>query len=651
EFDRWNLTNEKSFMEISTAVYAEDILALERLLTKYKIRWLLLDESVVTPAQDEKQLFYPQLKALLTSSQKIKLEKDFGWGLAVYKYFPDETFVLQERLSTYYGAADSTFKEFTDPIFNTYGNYASNGTKSYPFVGMTNYDESISRAYMSSDDTNIYLNNSLAFSTISADPSNNFFQYEVSLQLIGGAYSLEFSPVESSFEVDFAYNLGQVRPEVTAVSINGTTFAFVAGNLGTVLLDPSKAVEVALFSRSQNLLEGVDFFAVLESCSQVGTQTSYTIQRVTGGFVLSAQNVDACVTVDLAKYLGEQNEGNNFEVQIGAGDLARQEICVLDGTTGLCANPPLKSGRTYFKAVSGTDYRLRLFARGKKAVNHEVTVVYGDLQFYQLINEDLFNFKPGVVEQKELVLDTWRFKKDPSYSGNSTKLVNNPRICNSGSTSFDKSKISVIGSFGTPFIRYESHGESLCDSFEFPSFSHASGAVLEIRSRNVTGMPLRICLTNEYSKRCDLYVSLAKSSDFATQYFVVPPMGKGSGYTVSLSNLVFGTSVSINDLEYVGLIPFPYSLVKNIHKPLKQGTNLLVYNQAFEQGWIALCGFKPCVGEHVLVNNWANGWVFSHPVAAKAVFIVYWPQILEYAGIMASLGWFLVLAGKQVHRR
>ncbi len=202
--------------------------------------------------------------------------------------------------------------------------------------------------------------------------------------------------------------------------------------------------------------------------------------------------------------------------------------------------------------------------------------------------------------------------------------------------------------------------------------------MLEVRSRNLQGMPLRVCLTNEYSKRCNVYVSLAQASrsdasnsvkdaqndqnksaeagesvvqsspQFVTQYFLVPPMGEGRGYTVNISNLTFGGSVSVNDLEYLALTPFPYDFIKSLHKELDKGKpgSLVVYNQAFERGFVAFCGLLPCPAEHVVVNNWANGWVFGGAAAGvdlQNITVLFWSQVLEYVGFLGLGIWVLYL--------
>jgi len=126
-------------------------------------------------------------------------------------------------------------------------------------------------------------------------------------------------------------------------------------------------------------------------------------------------------------------------------------------------------------------------------------------------------------------------------------------------------------------------------------------------------------------------------------------MGEGRGYTVNISNLTFGGSVSVNDLEYLALTPFPYDFIRTLHKELDLGKpgSLVVYNQAFDRGFVAFCGLLPCPAEHVVVNNWANGWVFGgladEVVEVGSVVVVFLPQLLEYFGFVALGCWFLWL--------
>jgi hypothetical protein len=78
------------------------------------------------------------------------------------------------------------------------------------------------------------------------------------------------------------------------------------------------------------------------------------------------------------------------------------------------------------------------------------------------------------------------------------------------------------------------------------------------------------------------------------------------------------------------------NFIRNVHTEVPKNTNerLLVYNQAYESGWIALCGAKICPAKHVMVNNWSNGWIFQDEFSLSSVKVVFWPQVLEYVGFI-----------------
>ena len=64
--------------------------------------------------------------------------------------------------------------------------------------------------------------------------------------------------------------------------------------------------------------------------------------------------------------------------------------------------------------------------------------------------------------------------------------------------------------------------------------------------------------------------------------------------------------------------------------------------QGYDKGWVALqvqsSKFKTL--EHVKVNSWANGWNVPE---GQTVYILYWPQLLEWGGGVLGLTTLLVL--------
>ncbi len=83
EFDRWMPTNEGYYWELSYALYSKNLSLLEAVLEKYRVNWLLVDQSMVNPPSP-KALFVDELIELIARSGKIKPAAKFG-NLAVYQ--------------------------------------------------------------------------------------------------------------------------------------------------------------------------------------------------------------------------------------------------------------------------------------------------------------------------------------------------------------------------------------------------------------------------------------------------------------------------------------------------------------------------------------------------------------------------------------
>jgi len=100
---------------------------------------------------------------------------------------------------------------------------------------------------------------------------------------------------------------------------------------------------------------------------------------------------------------------------------------------------------------------------------------------------------------------------------------------------------------------------------------------------------------------------------------------------------------------------YPTVAVQNEEK------NVIVYSQSFDAGWKAYqvqsAKFKVQswinnlfpflfgkeIKEHVLVNNWANGWVIPNSsliLNHSSFIIIFWPQYLEYLGLILLGGTF-----------
>jgi hypothetical protein len=84
--------------------------------------------------------------------------------------------------------------------------------------------------------------------------------------------------------------------------------------------------------------------------------------------------------------------------------------------------------------------------------------------------------------------------------------------------------------------------------------------------------------------------------------------------------------------------------MRTAHTPLAKNSHdkVFVLYEAFERGWVLFCGLKPCDAKHVMVNNWANGWIFEGGQIPDNVRVYFWPQVLQYVGfvLLVSLVFF-----------
>ncbi|MBI5620744.1 hypothetical protein HY949_03125 [Candidatus Gottesmanbacteria bacterium] len=76
-FDVWTAEGEQYYWELSRALYSKDAAAVDAVLTKYDVRYVLLDESIVSPSSD-RGLFIEESKELLAQMPEVKEIARFG---------------------------------------------------------------------------------------------------------------------------------------------------------------------------------------------------------------------------------------------------------------------------------------------------------------------------------------------------------------------------------------------------------------------------------------------------------------------------------------------------------------------------------------------------------------------------------------------
>lgn len=125
DFDRWSAYNETFFNQASFALYANNPQAFLDTLKKNKVKYLVLDESIINAGSSNKLLYIDQIKKILESSQSIKKDQNFGF-LSIYETNFDVNEVTAINKYTKINA-DLTHSQ-VDPIYSTVGDYVQTGS-------------------------------------------------------------------------------------------------------------------------------------------------------------------------------------------------------------------------------------------------------------------------------------------------------------------------------------------------------------------------------------------------------------------------------------------------------------------------------------------------------------------------------------------
>lgn len=228
-------------------------------------------------------------------------------------------------------------------------------------------------------------------------------------------------------------------------------------------------------------------------------------------------------------------------------------------------------------------------------------------------------------------------------------------------------------------------------AFWFERLPHDLSYLISVESKNVKGMTLLFWLENLNIHKSDQETYLSSDGNWQTSYFIQPPMEEdGAGYALHFDNISIGQDETINDLGRITIYPFPYKLLTSMYlhpedqnvpsqqlfpvevthsspslyqvaiqqsdNPLASeagvaidSNSVLVLSQAYSSGWRAYKGsfgyLSPIFGkeikDHVLVNNWENGWRIDSD--SNKITIVFWPQYLQFLGYFLAVGFIVVI--------
>jgi hypothetical protein len=729
EFDRWNPKNEQYYREMSQAVYSKNGKLFSQVLEKYNIKYVLVDKNIISPDSNSRVLFSKEIDDLLKQENVFTVNR-FSNNLSVYtlKSKAKPIFTLNNPPSI----APSMSASYEDFAFEKYQDYVTLSKENeiqYPFRDIIdNQNHFLPKTTKTYEGINFNLNlasqNQQNYPDIQS--TDDFIPVDIVLQKTDGLLQVQFypnSPLEKTKN-----NPSPILANIQSSTINGFVMSvnnsknFVVNSLpnnspyllGRAFLATKKVNNISIFPEQDRKQYTPSFPSENYSLSICGTNNNRPVfgsnQLGENGFALTAKGAQVCMMNALVKILGEKEaltqvrNSKDILMQVSfelSGEL-KPDLCIANLNDSTCllnssgnvlaSNITSKTFSQYF-IFNGSDVdklglKISVDASNKKEQqiesfeNFKIFISNPTYSFDispQNINSSLkaiipeanitnLTAKAFYSGNQELSQDITKF---PRTIGDCPK--NNPR----GPQPISK---LVSETESQNYIRYSSEDNSYCEHFSYESLPKNQAYLVSIVSRNVKGLPIRLCVVNNDSSRCDIYTHLGKHSDFKEEIFLLPPMDEGQGFDIGINNFAIKGMQSVNDLKSINIIPISYnwlsqvsignqknqiqskSYIENFSHPNQSlyaidtsiaDKNVLVLSQSFNPGWKAYqvdklgllskalpFMFGKEIKTHVLVNNWENGWLIENN-QGKKIIIVYLPQYLEYLGFFVLIMTFV----------
>jgi hypothetical protein len=237
-------------------------------------------------------------------------------------------------------------------------------------------------------------------------------------------------------------------------------------------------------------------------------------------------------------------------------------------------------------------------------------------------------------------------------------------------------------------------GNYVCADYEDLSLDQKYGYIVKIENENIKGQRLFFYALDKTKDQPYVEDRLSKDTEY---YIIGDRFHQGVGYSFSFQASSYNTIPSVNKINSLSVYLMPYDALKGLgikttnelkgakgskefkveklayHKYIvtldrDSDAQTIILNQAYQEGWKAYAlknqklkiknqiyrAFPSIFGEelkdHVMINNWANGWNLNNQQIANSqsqIAIIYLPQYFQYFGfslvVLAFLGILIAL--------
>ncbi len=675
-FDVWNDKNENYYWEMSSALYSKNLKLFNDIIEKYQVRWFLIDESVFSYTQ-YKGLGFENLKLMLDSSGKVIERDDFG-KLTLYKITldsPPNKFVFLSNSLVNIGPQYKWNN--LDQAYSDYGNYISSNNSLSGRAGLfeesdidkknSNKSQTESNSGISIDSPKVKLIHDSNFPSILAD---NIKHTVPNTRSTVNTSKLDISNKEPKLG---AISTAPNQPDARLINREENTF-----NQGFEIVKPIYAKDTQSATNNQQLTIP-DIFYPFRSLftGRKQEELEFGIKDAGAYFSFKAKIPKSLEGARLVipKFskeiidVGELNLDNTVskDPQI----FLDGEVIDLSSFWGASATPESDSGQA---RMTGIDINLPYIREGNLEVR--VPKVNGLYSYDSNITYDVFENIPKTCDQFNKGLFT-----QETVVENNTKLLKLTSVGSSNCLDIDLGHLAQRYGYLLTVESKNVKGKSL---------------LISVINKNSQRADLETYLPKISNFKAQSSKPQLKIQNLLNQsFFILPPMEPDAiGYTLHIDNISIGRVKTVNDLGKITVNPIPYRFLTGL-KIVTGDLNLqpitynlqpivvdhpnpsfykvdlssdstltsdtyMVLSQSFDKGWHAYeisnipaspAGrqypisnilnnifpfiFGKEIKDHVLINNWENGWDLSstnYNLQPTSIIIVYLPQYLEYIG-------------------
>ncbi|MCL4354519.1 energy-coupling factor transporter transmembrane protein EcfT [Patescibacteria group bacterium] len=593
--DTWSFRNENYYWEITNALYSNDPIQFDKLLNKYQINWLWIDKSVDNPNSIER-LFIPQTEDLFSKTPSLKKVKTFG-NISLYKVSLKDK--VQNFVFTKENLPDVNSYKWAeyDKAYMDLGNYYSGNNKAYfyPFRSSLFTRKSDKELEFSLNETADYLEFK---APLKQNDSSSFIRIP---NFVSGNSNLPIQIIADSAGDKVSFSV-KAEPPTILTEENSKTKKIWENNIKYKLFEAQKAqvlggninINGATNIKIEKLKNGE---TVLGSASLSLNQKNISALTTKEGLLLSSNNIDP----NLIKFWFPQDE-------------SVISLPKVEAKTNILIRIPKVLDKYHGYSLSAADY--------KKSVKN---------------------------------CDNFRNEK---FTSSITKIWNKS------------------------LLRLESVNATACLSINLPTLDSSQSYLFLVENKNISGRSLSTWILNNSSKFTPIETYLPQKNKLNKTVFVLTPLkDNGNSYSLHFDNGSIAGNKTINEIGNIYIYPIPYSFLNSIRvgqqkaktadgpKTIVNHPNpslyvvntdkaprdyTLILSQGYDSGWAAyqtqksefnvvnwlnsvfpfVLGKK--VNNHVLVNNWENGWQIKSAVINNQYVIIYLPQYLEYLGLVLA---------------